>query len=745
MTPVGSSTSVADPRADTKINREELGAIRSNSVPSSLYQYATSKTQPECSTMSRRPIITDFFKPYAYPRQSERPPPYGEPEQSRPSRRLRSNTPHATVLEKTEQTNASTAPNDAFLVSSQSSALSFLHDDFPSTPEELSNQTQGNFTVKANNSNPALSFLADPTLSQVPAVSSSQCAIKNGGVVIRDSDEDRSDTDTSLEDIDKLFGPGKHPAESFPDSEDELPPVPSAHATRSRPSNSTVRGQARSTAAIGHESPTPIAIPKYKFSLDALIKQRQKENESRLVVEEAQCLLEGLEEQKSLSTGVGTSALNETLLATVIKDNDDGGNIHRLMAAIARTEAFDQQKTWSVFKDHRDDCNVEPRDCPTVADPFWQSTFDEPVARQQAFLSGYVGECASFRKLPDELLTWLVDAACHETRDDLHQSYCRALQEIGDRVTDLVTTSKFSSLLDCIGATPEALDLQQAAVPIATSPNDPRAPAHARLRRILNVYQAVTASMSMRMRAHTICILSRLLLDREIVNDCTLLSNLMGLISAIIDSTDHDDLNDHMTAALTTIYHSTDDLGLRLQLLRNFPASSSRSALFRRRLALASFFQDETYLSEHHDHLVDFKNIMSHLNRPHFLVNSDTDYPSFAACMAILAIGVDNGDPPREDADIDVQVAFNDDVDILAQRIKAMFTQIVDTGASHMKRTEAKQALESFHACLAYAVRTKQKPKGGSWEDDAGVEKQKSMISGFVQWERFPRDVAIDV
>ena len=50
-----------------------------------------------------------------------------------------------------------------------------------------------------------------------------------------------------------------------------------------------------------------------------------------------------------------------------------------------------------------------------------------------------------------------------------------------------------------------------------------------------------------------------------------------------------------------------------------------------------------------------------------------------------------------------------------------MFTSIVDTGASHMTRTEAKDVLEAFHARLVYAVRTKQKPKTMLF-GDASVE-----------------------
>lgn len=188
-----------------------------------------------------------------------------------------------------------------------------------------------------------------------------------------------------------------------------------------------------------------------------------------------------------------------------------------------------------------------------------------------------------------------------------------------------------------------------------------------------------------------------------------------------------------LATAFKPIYHTVEDLGLQLQLLQYLPASSPRLNLLRRRLAFAFCFHDQTYLSKAKAHLVDFKAIIHRLNKPQFDINRETNYPHLAASIAILAIGLDNGDPPSADTDKNVEMAFNDNVDALAQRIKTMFTQIADTGASHMKRTEAKEVLESFYLCLVYAVRTRQKPRGMMWGNDTETEKQKSMMIDFTR------------
>lgn len=76
-----------------------------------------------------------------------------------------------------------------------------------------------------------------------------------------------------------------------------------------------------------------------------------------------------------------------------------------------------------------------------------------------------------------------------------------------------------------------------------------------------------------------------------------------------------------------------------------------------------------------------------------------------------------------------------------------MFTQIVDTGASHMQRTEAKATLEAFHSRLLYAVRTKLKPKTrlvGVSDIDVGPDsRQGAMMRGFLERAVPTRDAAM--
>lgn len=186
---------------------------------------------------------------------------------------------------------------------------------------------------------------------------------------------------------------------------------------------------------------------------------------------------------------------------------------------------------------------------------------------------------------------------------------------------------------------------------------------------------------------------------------------------------------------LTTVYHTVGDTTLRLQLLQMIPAWSFRLLLLRQRLALACFFQDSRYFSKKLEDLVDLSLVARRLESPQFNIRKETDFGELAASIGILSIGIDCGDPPPSPATKEEDAAFNKDVDSLSSKISSMFSEIIDTGASHMKRTEAKEVLEGIQRRLEYSIRTKPKPKKLIFGDAEVVPLQEQM-DAFVERTR---------
>lgn len=146
-------------------------------------------------------------------------------------------------------------------------------------------------------------------------------------------------------------------------------------------------------------------------------------------------------------------------------------------------------------------------------------------------------------------------------------------------------------------------------------------------------------------------------------------------------------------------------------MLRNIPAHSPRLSLLRRRLSFAFLFENKTFSRKDFEDLPNLRSIAINLKGSRFTIRQDTDYAELAMLIGILSIGVDSGNPPSPDSGSKERAAFNADVDLLTSKISGMFSQIVDTGASHMMRTKAKEALEAFQSQLRFAIRLTPKRK----------------------------------
>lgn len=185
---------------------------------------------------------------------------------------------------------------------------------------------------------------------------------------------------------------------------------------------------------------------------------------------------------------------------------------------------------------------------------------------------------------------------------------------------------------------------------------------------------------------------------------------------------------------MTTAFNFITDATLRLRLLQNISATTHRLILLRRRLALACFFQDIGYLSQQADDAINLKDIVRYLEGPQFMVSNATDYGELTAAIGILSIAIDGGDPQSLPFATEEEKTFNREIDVLSSKIKCMFTDIVDTCASHMGRTEAKEVLEAFQYRLSYGVRTKPPPKQSLFGDST-VEAalNRHMMEAFVE------------
>ncbi|KAL8741758.1 MAG: hypothetical protein Q9190_005671 [Brigantiaea leucoxantha] len=656
--------------------------------------------------------IDDFFKPFAQtqPRQSKRPPSeHGNPESGR-VRRPFSNGSRSNISTSAEKASIHDA-EPKISISTSSSPLSSLR-----------------------------SLPSQPPATQTPSHERGQRISRNGEIVIKDSDDEQSNSDTSLEDINDLLVPPKSLATMLTAPELQLPRSPHSTSRFKVGDTASKRKGRRSPIAVHNSAMNSKVTPKYKFSLETLMQQRLRDETSQATSDRARQMLASLDEKEGKKQGVAQGEIDSDLLASVVNGQDEeGGDVDRLMMAVQRTEALHQESVWYFFKDKDEATNTTARDFPTVSDPPWRDVLGETTSRQQAFIGGFARDMATIGKLPHEVLSWLVDSACFERRDDLRSAYCETLRIVADQITPPVTLSFLNQILMKIGAEADALDIHRAIEPSAATLKLKRSFNPSRLSSTLDMINATLASLDANLKGHIICLLCRLLLDSSLVYNCRVQIQIENLLCSLIDNQDGTSFDQTIPSILKTIESSIKDSIFRLRLLQGLPTSSPKTSLFRRRLALSFFFNDDRYLSKPTTDLLNLISIAHHLNQPQFVINPKTNFPNLAATIAILAIGIDNGNPPPSTADKEAETAFNSEVDALSKRIKAIYTQIVDAGASHMKRTEAKEVLEAFRSRLEFAVRTRPKRKNtvwGSGGDDGGGGGQKEISEFFAKDRR---------
>ena len=288
--------------------------------------------------------ITDFFKPFVQPASSKR---LREDDNNLEDvlvlARPRSKSP------KTEGLASVTRENSDLCSLHTTSSLSSLNSDVLSQDGHLVGAVTHHESREASET-----VRQDSNSSRGPFLSSSQRVVRKGEVVIRNSD-DESDSDMSLGDLDDLLDRRK-PTPRSSSTEYDLPlndsTIRSQHVHKNPIASRTRNGGLRSKART--PQPLPV-IPKYRFSLDSLVAQAEKDDAAEAGAKQARILVEELCEQRVTNKSTDNQTwetkgnLDEGLLASMVDSKGDGEIFDRLLHAIQRTEALHQEKSWSFF------------------------------------------------------------------------------------------------------------------------------------------------------------------------------------------------------------------------------------------------------------------------------------------------------------------------------------------------------------------------------------------------------------
>ena len=332
--------------------------------------------------MFRSSNITDFFKPNALRAQNKRSLPENEHEELRVAQRSRSDTPRH--QDRTQQETAETESYTSDAVREEPApSEGYLHGLIPLSKSSICDPAGSPLVTASTASTVSTANRREGMGSwdpQGPVLTSSQRVVKNGEIIIRNSD-DESDTDTSLDDIDDLLLARKSAMVSSPPTE---PDPPYLTSTRQKPQDIGTCTRSKTRGIVFATTPPFRSLarpepPKYEFSLAALQQRSKDDKASEAGAAKARSLIDAFEKELEMRTSdpnkplsIGAK-LDATLLTSIMQKSGDGDDMDRLMTAMKRTEAFHQGRSWSFFQNQQNSSHRKLSEWPK---PQWPGIFN---------------------------------------------------------------------------------------------------------------------------------------------------------------------------------------------------------------------------------------------------------------------------------------------------------------------------------------------------------------------------------
>jgi hypothetical protein len=558
---------------------------------------------------------------------------------------------------------------------------------------------------------------------------SAQSIVKDGKVVaVRGSDDEDSDSLCSLDDIlgrnqgDATTGSSSPP--EFDDSDLE--------AQRSKSLSIFTHG--RSNALVGRDKLRELTskAPALNFDISLLVDDHLDDEEIEANVAKAKQGYKVSDAQEKLK---GQRLFDKKLLASVTGQNEGSGDTQRLFNAVERIDALAPDHTWSMFSSRPltvaiSSTQLFPDDAAKT--DLWLACLDESNSRNRAFLSGYLAEKAAAGTIPDDMVTWTFNSIGRESRDDLRQCFVRVVEAGSQKWTRRSLTPSLIEQAFCqLGADPGMVKCNSNIEPEPRTSADDNATPNTQLLSVIETLVGVAADMTTEALAVFIRLLMRLAIDTHMMSNSHICVTVEDAITSILGHNEEALSLSIAQCILKDIGSRLKDPFLQTQILKHIlPTSSAAGSL---RIQLANVFllgatDDDALMFSPSNPEISLQQLTSHLVDPRYDISRFSqqdaafDYITLSSLTYIFDAALANGGRPSTFPDVHDERHFNHQVDILAERVKSIMTSIADTGASHMRRTEAKEALNALHFRLLYAVRTKPRPKKSVFGGRDGME-----------------------
>ncbi|PYH45400.1 uncharacterized protein BP01DRAFT_382836 [Aspergillus saccharolyticus JOP 1030-1] len=547
---------------------------------------------------------------------------------------------------------------------------------------------------------------------------SSQRIVKDGKEVVMGSDGEDTDSIGSLE----------SPADLF---------MKFANTNHSPLASELARSDRTTSAKTSMLTRLEKPAPTYKNTLDSLVIAAVDDQETEAGIAKLRESFDKAAKEPVHRKG----QLHEGILTSALGDGEDEMDMQRLLHALRRTDAFDPAKAWHFFefKEELPPTLEFPAEC--IKPTSYLRSLKANHSRERAFHSGIVDFALSRSFLPDKVISWIFHSIPMEPQDNIRHAYCRAIKNTNaQHIKALIRPDDFRMLFERLGAVPNALAVNEPILPDVDPKDYPQAISqHQSL--VLSVLDLICGAADLfadDTREYLLNVLFRLTLDVTLTNVATISSSIERAIITVLESASEETVDDLMHRICTTTLSTFKDASFHSRLLKHILPEADWIATLRCRLAVSFLIDNPSPLREPLDQLLSLTRITDILKRDIFDIKKykgkdkpEYDYGELLAITSLLSIAIDSGRCQAEFADREAEKAFNARVDVVADRLKKIFTSIEDAGASHLKRTLAKEALETLHYRIVYSVRTKPRPKKSIYGTIEARDYDRKAFKGF--------------
>lgn len=375
--------------------------------------------------------------------------------------------------------------------------------------------------------------------------------------VVRSSDDEDEDSDSSLEDLAVLFQ-SNHSASRPKSSSNGLSP--------NTPTTS------RSRNVNFHTSPMPV-LTKHKFDLKSLATEAELDRKTEASSKRVKAMQKASQKKETAPPLEGKSSerLKHSSVLQDVVAGQEGGDVNKVARAVMRTEATLSEQRWYFFDMQANPPKRPRKQFPTKSIPHdWQHDLKDAHMRTQTFVSGFAEDMVSLGKiLPDEILLWMLDEICVEFSEPLRASYCNVLKQSPEQVGRLIVPDLVRKMFIAVGATSATTATTDKIRPVQalTEPYGRRD--WSNLRSLIRLFGQIAKSLQA--RNHITTLLLRMSVDEVVKGNVDIFDLVQETISRLCRYVPDDSWENHVGLSILSPQSMTesskvsDDLYLTVQ------------------------------------------------------------------------------------------------------------------------------------------------------------------------------------